>query len=270
MPTFNRAMSGLAVLTLVLPCSAVSQQFEGVLTMRETRFEIDAILPKFGGSPDSLLRRPLGDLRAAAEAADAGLEELTLMYYIKGNKLRTSNAGGSGSGSGSDEGYMILDFGTGSYQLVDPTQNMVIEWVADSAELSAVEGEDAATEPGADVRPLDETRTINGFACRGYRTLYEGGIVEVTWLTDTLRDLTAAFAELAALSQRFGDEGGRDGRVDRFLEHGFPILTMTVDPELGEFSAAEVMTATRQAVGDTLFTVPAGYLKVAMPKQDEP
>jgi hypothetical protein len=268
MPTFNRAMSGLAVLTLVLPCSAVSQQFEGVLTMRETRFEIDAILPKFGGSADSLLRRPLEDLRTAAEAADAGLEELTLTYYIKGNKLRTSNAGSSGPGA--DEGYMILDFGTGSYQLVDPTQNMVIEWVADSAEVSAVQSEDAATESGADVRPLDETRTINGFACRGYRTLYEGGIVEVTWLTDTLRDLTAAFAELAALSQRFGDEGGGDRRVDRFLEHGFPILTMTIDPELGEFSAAEVMKATRQAVGDTLFTVPAGYLKVAMPKQDEP
>jgi len=265
MPTLNRMRSSLALLALLVPASAASQQFEGVLTMRETSFEIDAVLPKFGGAPDALLRQSLADLRAEAEAAKAGLQELTLTYYIKGNKLRTTNGG-----SGPDEGYMILDFGTGSYQLVDPSQKMVIEWVADSADPRAIENEEQADEAAVDVEPLNETRTINGFSCQGYRAVYEGGVVEVTWLTQTLQDLTTAFAELAALSQRFGDPEGSDQRVDRFLEHGFPILTMTVDPELGEFSGAEVLAATRQAVSDTLFTVPAGYLRVAMPKQDKP
>jgi len=257
--------SGLALLVLLFPASAASQQFEGVLTMRETSFEIDALLAKFGGSADAILRQSLADLRAEAAAADAGLEELTLTYYIKGNKLRTSNGG-----SGPDEGYMILDFGSGSYQLVDPSQKMVIEWAADSADLRARADEEPGDEAAVDVEPLNETRTINGFSCRGYRAEYEGGIVEITWLTESLQDLTRAFAELAALSQRFGDPEGGDQRVDRFLEHGFPILTMTVDPELGQFSGAEVLAATRQAVSDTLFTVPAGYLRVAMPKQDRP
>jgi hypothetical protein len=265
MPTLIRTRSGVALLALLVPASAASQQFEGVLTMRETSFEIDAVLPMFGGSADTLLHQSLADLRAEAAAANAGIEELTLTYYIKGNKLRTSNGG-----SGPDDGYMILDFGSGSYQLVDPSQKLVIEWVADSAELRAIENEEPADEGAVDVEPLNETRTINGFSCRGYRAVYEGGLVEVTWLTETLQDLTTAFAELAALSQRFGDPEGGDQRVDRFLEHGFPIVTMTVDPELGEFSGAEVLAATRQAVSDTLFTVPAGYLRVAMPKQEQP
>lgn len=261
-----RITLSLVALSLVLPSIGIGQQFEGVLTMREVRFEIDAVLPQSGGNVEGLLRQPLEQLRATAEAAGAGFEEMTLTYYIKGNKLRTSNSGGSGE----DEGYMILDFGTGLYQLIDPTQKLVIEWVADSAAARAAAEEQSIADAGVDIQPLGETRTVNGFACNGFRAVHEGGMIEITWLTDALQDLTGAFAELAALSARFGEEEGGSQPLNRFLEHGFPILTLTVDPEVGEFSAAEVLTVRRQPLEDSLFTVPGGYMKVAMPQGGQP
>ena len=260
MRTVTRLTLSLIAPTLALPATGFGQQFEGVLTMREVRFQIDPILAMGGGSAEDLLRLPLEQLRVSAEAADAGLEELSLTYYLKGNKLRTSNEGASGE----DEGYMLLDFGTGLYQLVDPAQKLIVEWVADPSAGGVTEEE--ATDVGVDIQPLDEARTINGFACRGFRVLHEGGMVEITWLTDALQDLKGAFAELAALSERFGEEGAASRPLDRFLELGFPILTMTVDTDLGEFSAAEVLRAEMKPVDDSLFAVPSGYLKVAMPQ----
>lgn len=256
-----RAIPPMLALTLAFPSTGLGQQFEGVLTMREVRFEIDAVLGSIGGDAEALLRQPLEQLRAVAEEAGAGLEEMSLTYYLKGNKLRTSNEGSMGE----EEGYMLLDFGTGRYQLVDPAQKLVVEWVADSMPERAFADEDAGTDVEIDVRPLDETRTINGFVCRGYRVVHEGGTVEITWLTDALADLTGTFAQLAELSARFGDEGSTGRPLERFLELGFPILTMSVDTELGEFSAAEVLKAEQRPLDDGLFTVPSGYMKVAMP-----
>ncbi|KPK03113.1 MAG: hypothetical protein AMS20_11465 [Gemmatimonas sp. SG8_28] len=258
----TRVMFPLVALTLAIPSVGSGQQFEGVLTMREVRFEIDAVLARVGGSAEELLPQPLERLRETAEDAGAGLEELSLTYYLKGNKLRTSNDGSSGE----DAGYMLLDFGTGLYQLVDPAQKLIVEWVADSVADGAIAEEEAATDLEIDIQPLDETRTINGFTCAGFRVVHEGGIVEITWLTDALQDLTGSFAQLADLSARFAEEGSTTRPLDRFLELGFPILTMTVDTDLGEFSAAEVLKAERRPLEDDLFTVPSGYLKVAMPR----
>lgn len=258
----TRVLTPAVVLALALPSVGTAQQFEGVLTMREVRFEIDAVLATVGGNAEDLLRQPLEQLRAAAEAAGAGLEELSLTYYIKGSKLRTSNE----AGMGGEEGYMLLDFGTGRYQLVDPGQKLVVEWVADSIGADGIGDEELVGDLEIDVQPLDETRTINGFACRGFRVVHEGGTVEITWLTDTLRDLTGTFAQIAELSARFGDQESTSRPLDRFLELGFPILTMSVDTELGEFSAAEVLKAEQKPLDDSLFTVPSGYMKVAMPQ----
>lgn len=258
----TRIVSPTVVLALALPSVGTGQQFEGVLTMREIRFEIDAVLATVGGDAEGLLQQPLEQLRAAAETAGAGLEELSLTYYIKGSKLRTSNEGGMGG----EEGYMLLDFGTGRYQLVDPGQKLVVEWVADSLAAGGIEDEEAVADLEFDVQPLGESRTINGFACRGFRVVHEGGTVEITWLTDALMTLTGTFAQIAELSARFGDEESTSRPLDRFLELGFPILTMSVDPELGEFSAAEVLKAEQKPLDDSLFTVPSGYMKVAMPQ----
>ncbi len=260
----TRLTPPLVALALVLPDTGAAQHFEGVLTMREVRFQIDPMLETAGGSAEDLLQRSLEQVRAAAEAAGAGVEELSLSYYLKGNKLRTSTEAGSDEA----EGYMLLDFGSGLYQLVDPAQKLIVEWTADSSGGEVVADESA--DPGAEIQALDETRTVNGFVCRGFRVVHEGGTVEITWLTDSLQDLKGAFAELVALSERFGDEGAASRPLDRVLELGFPVLTMTVDIERGEFSAAEVLKVEKKPLDDTLFAAPAGYLKVAMPQGGSP
>jgi hypothetical protein len=93
---------------------------------------------------------------------------------------------------------------------------------------------------------------------------YGTAIVEVSWLTAELDDLATTFAQLAVLSEELGSGGESRRSIQRLLDRGFPVRTVTADAGSGTLSAAEITAIERRALPADTFEAPAGYLTVTV------
>jgi hypothetical protein len=245
----------VALVACVTPPTA-AQAFEGVLTMHQGRFAVADLMPAERGEVLPFLKEVGPELRARL-ATDSSAEETSVTYYIKGGRLRSTSPTGPGAGPE----YLIMDLDTGVYRIVQPTQGLVIEW---NRRTAADGNADSASSLGNAVEPFEEGRVINGFRCTGYATDDSNGIVEVSWLTGDMPELTEAFTQLAELSRSLGASATASRRLDRFLQHGFPVLTLTFDRTDGMLTIAEVEHVERQPLEAAMFEPPPGFATVSV------
>jgi hypothetical protein len=126
--------------------------------------------------------------------------------------------------------------------------------------------------PKRTIKPLNQSKTINGFVCQGYQAVSEGSELEI-WSTDPkalkieAKDMSA-FKELADfMTSSFP---GMDQMTDmaKDFEHprpdqvpGLPILTIGKGRDGEETWRAEVIKIEKGSVGDSYFELPDGYTK---------
>jgi hypothetical protein len=253
-----RMCRGVLLLLAAVAAGSTAQEFEGVVTMRELHAESAALSVALAGDPDSLTFLTLASIEDVARAEGAELETTELRYYISGARLRSAPLGLSGS-----EGeYLIIDFAAGLYRIVDPRQQLIVEWQGRTSEDTLTRANDDAAPPS--IVPLSERRDINGYPCRAYRVTHASPVVEVSWLTSELADLRVTFSRLAALSEELGSGDDAARSIDRLLQIGFPIRTVSVDTASGTVSGAEIVTVERRALEPATFDPPPGYMTVTV------
>ncbi len=247
------------LLILAAPPAVLSaQEFEGVVTMRELYAESAALAAHLAGHSDSLTVLSLAAIEDRARAAGTTHETTEMRYYISGSRLRSAPLGPSESAGE----YMIIDFAAGLYRIVDPRQNLIVEWKGRTSQDTLPRTDHLTAPP--DITPLTDQRDINGYPCRAYRVTHESGVVEVSWLTSELADLRGTFRRLAALSDELGSEDEAARSIDPLLELGFPIRTVSVDTTTGTVSGAEIVAVEPRGLEPATFDPPPGYMTVTV------
>ena len=241
------------------PGALRAQAFEGSVTMRELYLESAPLSAALVAEPDSLPHLSLADLQTMAASAGVPVERTELTYYVSGSRLRCVPAGDS---SGTAE-FLIADFAAGLYRVVDPAQTLIVEWRRRSAgDTTTIGGYALPDDPN--ISEIGQSREVNGLLCEGWVMRRGTAIVEASWLTAELDDLTRTFAHLALLSEELSGSGESGRSILQLLDRGFPVRTVTADADAGLISAAEITAVERRVLAADTFDPPPGYLTVTV------
>jgi hypothetical protein len=264
----------VTILGLGSPSSAAAQEFEGVITTRQVTLGDRALSMLL--EPDDLeaeqidhravFALPMDRIFEFAVQSDSDISIDSLIYAMKGTQLRVS-------GDFGDEmpGYAILDFGEGTFRLVQPAEKMYLELTREDFEtykamMPEPEPEPATLSPKA--RPTGETKVINGMQCSAYEIESEASIT-LAWVTPELEDLVGAFVEFESKMKEMGmfDEEGDSEIFSVVAEHGFPVMEqtfMTFGSYAVEYEVMEILNVERKPLPAELFTVPFDFQKLSI------
>ena len=146
------------------PAFVSAQEFEGVVTMRELYVESVVLAAGLADHSDSLSLASLTSIEDWARAEGTTLETTEMRYYVSGSSLRSAPVGPSGAVGE----YMIIDFAAGHYRIVDPRQNLIVEWHGRTSEDSLPRSDEATG--SSSIAPIAGSRDINGYPCRARAT----------------------------------------------------------------------------------------------------
>lgn len=263
-----RPLSLLALLSVTsLPTLLAAQAFEGTLRMRNLTIDATPLLGRYDNDPDKLIAAPWERILAAARDAGAQIEEDSLIYQIKGSRLRMS------AGALTASSYTITDVKTGAVLLVDPEQRTYMAWGREDVQkmmegVRATGPEPQEPAPPA-FEPLGTTRDLRGRRCAEYRMTDEQAIT-IACLTRDLAGLATLFQQLGELALEAGDERGKN-ELAELTRHGFPVLvrelTIEGDDETRSafYEIQELVTIERGTLSESLFTPPPGFRKTTLP-----
>ena len=257
-------------LGLALPTSSWAQGFEGTIKTRQITVSENALLEILYGEEEmeeetsldaeKVFAIPLERILSLASSLDDEIDVSEVTFSIKGTKMRME-------GDGEMPGYALLDFGAGTFQLVQPSEKIYIEWTKEEFEqFQAMMPEmEEETGPSAQVRPLGQTKQINGMRCSAYEIKLEEATT-VAWVTEELRDLVTAFREFETRMQGMGMFDEEDEGTETFFlvaDYGFPVLeqTLTTYGMFGgvDYEVQEVVAVERKPLSAALFTVSSDY-----------
>jgi hypothetical protein len=126
------------------------------------------------------------------------------------------------------------------------------------------------------VKPMGQKKTINGFACAGYTVSGSTGETEV-WAADPKvlkldAAAMAAFKEFAEFMKSSIPGMERVADLAQDFDHpredqvpGFPVLSIHKDKSGKEDFRSELIKLTNGSVEASVFELPAGFTKTAMP-----
>jgi hypothetical protein len=259
--------SAALLAALALPGLTWAQGFEGTIETRAASLDEEALKYLLGPAGEEeefdasgIFEVPI--VRIIAEAPQlGGIEVEVLTYHFKGTMMRVDG--------GLEEempGYAILDFGAGSFSLVNPAERLVLEMTReDFEEMKEMMAEEEA-EPRAkpEVRPLGHAKDINGMHAEAFEIKSEQETT-VAWVTKDLSDVVEVFLELESRMKSMGmfEEEDEDTEVFMLLaEHGFPVLEQTLKRyPWGEYSydISAVISVERTSLADDMFVIPEDY-----------
>jgi len=264
-----RYLSTAALLAaLALPRLAWAQGFEGTIESRAASLDQEALMYLLGpaGEGEEFDATGIFDLsiaeiiQAAPELGDVEIE--ALIYHFKGTVMRVDG--------GIEEempGYAILDFGAGSFSLVNPAERLVLEMTREDFEqMKEILGEEEMAEPrtAPQVRPLGRTKQISGMRCVAFEIRSEEETI-IAWVTKDLSDLVEVFRELESRMRSMGMFAEDDEGTEVFMplaDHGFPVVQQTLTRyPWGEYSydISAVISVERRRLADDMFAIPEGY-----------
>lgn len=214
--------------------------FEGTLRMRT----IEVTLEEDGLKESWLTVSPT----ALAAREDASVDSSGVQ--IKGTVMRLVNKDGG-------EGYALLDFGRHVMVMVDPASRAYFELPLPAG------APPAATAPGRPlVKPLGQTRKINGINVTGYEVRSSDQIIRA-WMTQDFPGLTGTFRTAAARMGDHDEDDPEDAARSQLMGHGFPVLMITLTDR--SLKIEETVSIERTALSADLFKVPAGFTRQTLP-----
>ena len=240
------------LLALVVPAPAVvsAQQFEGTVTIRTAHLTSDVVSEQIGDGADERAREKIYALSLQQVAQLGGAADANVMQF-KGGRMRSANFEMPGMGSA----YMVLDLTGSMMRTVAPSKRGYYE--------TSLRGSTPATPEEVEeikIEPLGRTQVINGTPCTGYRVT-QGETVSHIWTTadPAWRQLVTAWFNMA------GDEDANVQQARALItRYGAPVMTQEFDPNGGY--RLEIWSLERKSLPDSLFTIPAGFTKMQMPR----
>lgn len=246
-----------AAFACVLPATA--QDIEGVIKMRSVSVSRDALSANDIDATEALFDVPIERILALRPRLeeDGDLTVSEVVTTIKGDLIRSDATGEDGVA------WVIMDVKSGTIQVVQPEERMVMEMTAaDMERMSAMAGAmggGAAETP--DVVETGLSREINGWSCLAYDVMTMDETTRV-WVSNDDPRLAAAYK---AFGEGMSKMGMGDDEVDAeffVVQYGFPILTQRLGYDT--YDVDEVLSFQRGGVSDDVFEVPEGYRKINM------
>lgn len=264
----------VTILELGLPLSVGAQEFEGVITTRQVTLGdralsllLDpAILEAEPIDHSAVFALPMAEILELASQPDSDVGIDSLVYSMKRTQLRVS-------GDLGDEmpGYAILDFGAGTFRLVQPAERMYLELTREDFETYKAMVAEPEPEPSTlslKASPTGATKLINGMHCSAYEIETDAAIT-LAWVTPELEDLVGAFVEFESRMKEMGmfDTEDETEIFSVVAEHGFPVMEqtfMTFGSYAVEYEIMEILSVERKPLSAELFTVPSDYEKLSI------
>lgn len=257
MKVMSMSLTALLGLALVA-ATARAQGFEGTMTYRSLSVESDSLHRVLGDAAmgdegiaaSAVFAIPMEQIVALAREDEflASVEDVT--YTIKGKKLRMESGGY----------FAIMDLEAEVIRMFQSAEKVCMELtLAQIEQLNQQAVAYAGEWKAAQVRRLDETKTINGMRAESYELRSTEGIT-LAWVSDEHPDLVAALRRIVDLAAFENEEGGNDA-IARLTEYGLPILVKTYDREGQTYQIEEILAVEPGSVSPDVFEVPAGYEK---------
>ena len=112
------------------------------------------------------------------------------------------------------------------------------------------------------VRPLNQTRNVNGFEATGYEAVAEDNTVRA-WLSPQYPALTRLLEELTRTIPM--PTATAEDRLLGLAQLGAPVMVQVVDMDgkkLDDYEVQEIISIRLQSLDSRLFTVPEGFKRV--------
>lgn len=263
---FFVAITLVAAFSLTASVPIEAQDFQGQVRTRSVSVEVGAFWERTESlDPKIIFGIPLVEILAMP---DVEIEEV--VHHVKGSKFRSQAVGVQ------DGPYTVVDLDKGVFRSVQPSRKTYVEWTAEDLKASMEEmmgrmpsGPEEADgeEEAPSIRPLGETKTINGARSAGYE-VRSGEKLIWAWVTRDHESAGKAFLRMAEGIEKMTpmDDEDRDP-VDLYAQYGLPMLTQEIavyDGEAeGTYEIEEIVAVERQPVPDHLFAVPDGYQKLS-------
>jgi hypothetical protein len=254
--TTLRIVVAFCAIALGLPAIAVAQaqEFEGIVRIRLIDVDVDRAEELKNIDVSALLALPTEYLlqlkaRNGAPAVSTSLRT----YLIKDRKIRLE------ADQGDESSYTLINLEEGTIRLVSPESETFYE-------ISIPE----LTRPlfpmlqvgGYMVRPLNQTRMVNGVEATGYEAVAEDNRVRA-WLTQAYPSLTRLLEDLAHSIPM--PTATAEDRLLGLAQLGAPILVQLVDidgEKLDDYEVQEIIAIRERPLDARLFVIPEGFERV--------
>jgi hypothetical protein len=241
--------------TVFSPVSPVAaQEFEGMVRMRLIDVDVDRAEQLRNIQPAALLAMSMDSLlQLKGKDGSPAVSTSLRTYLIRDRKIRLE------SDQGDESAYTLIDLDRKIIKFVRPAEEVFHE-------VSIPE----LTRPlfpllrtgGYMVRPLNQTRTINGLDVVGYEAVAGENVVRA-WLTQQYPALTRLLEDLAR--SVFMPTATAEDRLLGLAQLGAPVLVQLVDMDgkrLDDYEVQEIIAVREQSVDSRLFEIPPEYRRL--------
>ena len=251
---FRSALILLFVVLLPAVPAVYAQDFEGVVRIRLIDVDVDRAEELKNVDVAALLALPLEYLlqlkgRDGRPAVSTSLRT----YLIKSRSIRLE------ADQGDESSYTLINLSEKTIKIVSPQDETYYE-------ISIPE----LTRPlfpllrggGYMVRPLNQTRVLNGVEATGYEAVADDNRVRA-WLTQQYPSLTRLLEDLAKAIPVPTETA--ENRLLGLAQLGAPILVQLVDMDgkkLDDYEIQEIIAIRERALDARLFSVPEGYERI--------
>lgn len=251
-----RVAAGLLAMALAFPAvpPAQAQDFEGIVRIRLIDVDVDRAEELKDVDAAALLALPIEYLlqlkgRDGSPAVSTSLRT----YLIKDRSIRLE------ADQGDESSFTLINLDEATIKIVSPGDETYYE-------ISIPE----LTRPlfpmlrmgGYMVRPLNQTRMINGVEATGYEAVADDNRVRA-WLTQQYPALTRLLEELAHAIPVPTETAG--DRLLGLAQLGAPVLVQLVDMDgkkLDDYEVQEIISIRERTLDSKLFSIPEGYERV--------
>jgi hypothetical protein len=254
--TALRISAVLPFLALFVPAvpAVVAQEFEGNVRIRLIDVDVDRATVLKNVQASALLALPV-DYLLQLKARDGSPAVSTSLrtYLIKGRSIRLE------ADQGDESTFTLINLDEKTIRFISPETETYYE-------VSIPE----LTRPlfpmlqlgGYTVRPLNQTRMVNGVEATGYEAIADDNRVRA-WLTQQYPGLTKLLEDLAhAIST---PTATAEDRLLGLAQLGAPVLVQLLDMDgdkLDNYEVQEIISIRARALDARLFLVPEGYQRV--------
>lgn len=234
--------------------AAHAQVFEGILRIRLIDVDADRAEDLKNATVSDILALPMEYLlqlkgRDGSPAVSTSLRT----YLIKDRRIRLE------ADEGDESSYTLIDLDDATIRIVSPGTETYYE-------ISIPE----LTRPlfpmlqvgGYTIRPLNQTKTINGFEVTGYQAVAEDNTVRA-WLTQKFPALTQLLEDLSRTIPV--PTATAEDRLLGLAQLGAPVLVQLVDMDgkkLDDYEVQEIIAIRERTLDPRLFSIPEGYTRV--------
>lgn len=233
---------------------AQAQEFEGIVRIRLIDVDVDKARDLQNIQVSALLALPTDYLLQLKDRNGSPAVSTSLRtYLIKDRRIRLE------ADQGDESSFTLINLDDATIRMISPESETYFE-------ISIPE----MTRPlfpmlqvgGYSIRPLNQTRNINGMEATGYEAVADDNTARA-WLTQAFPALTRVLEDLARTIPM--PNATAEERLLGLAQLGAPVLVQLVDMDgkkLDDYEVQEIISIRPQALDSRLFTVPEGYQRV--------